>query len=61
MQVLQAILKAAADDRGEWHWPLAKDRVAAMRAALEDNSRHVDEALLSNAFAYIRKVGVRSA
>ena len=26
-----------------------------MRRALEDNSAHVDEALLSNAFAWIRK------
>jgi len=57
---LQRILAAGADDKGEWHLPLAVDRVAAMRAALDAEAGSADapldeEALLSNAFAWMRK------
>jgi len=57
---LQRILAAGADEKGEWHLPLAPDRVAAMRAALdaEAGSKEApldEEALLSNAFAWMRK------
>lgn len=55
--VLQSILAAAADADGEWYVPLAKERVGAVRAALDANAAALDEALLSNAFAYIKKAG----
>lgn len=58
-EVLQRILAAGADERGEWHLPLAPDRIAAMRAALDDAASGPggldEEALLSNAFAWMRK------
>ena len=57
---LQRILAAGADEKGEWHLPLAPDRVAAMRAALDaeagsEGAPLDEEALLSNAFAWMRK------
>lgn len=58
-EVLQRILAAGADERGEWLLPLAPDRVAAMRAALDAAAAGPggldEEALLSNAFAWMRK------
>lgn len=54
---LQAILAAAADANGEWYLPLTKEQVSAVRAALDRNAEALDEALLSNAFAYIKKAG----
>ena len=54
-EVLQEILVAAADERGEWHLPLEPERVASMRAALDARADRIDEALLSNAFAWMRK------
>lgn len=54
-KVLQDILAAAADDRGEWYLPLTTIQVAALRAAMERHKDRLDEALLSNAFAWIRK------
>ncbi|KAL4524757.1 hypothetical protein Ndes2526B_g06947 [Nannochloris sp. 'desiccata'] len=54
--VLQEILKAAADERtGEWKLPLPADKVAAMRAAMDARAEFIDEALLSNCFAWMRK------
>lgn len=54
--VLQEILKAGADERtGEWKLPLPEDKVAAMRAAIEARADKIDEALLSNCFAWMRK------
>jgi hypothetical protein len=54
--VLQEILKAAADERtGEWKVPLPADKVAAMRAAMDARAEFIDEALLSNCFAWMRK------
>jgi hypothetical protein len=52
---LQAVLAAAADANGEWYLPLAPEQVAAVRAALEARAGQLDEAFLSNAFAYIKK------
>ncbi|CAL8466153.1 g5689 [Coccomyxa elongata] len=54
-RVLQEILAAGANDRGEWELPLPADKVAAMRAALDARAEHLNEALLSNAFAWMRK------
>lgn len=42
--------------QGEWYLPLMPDQVAAVRAALDKNGDKLDEALLSNAFAWIRCV-----
>jgi hypothetical protein len=53
--LLQTILRAAADDNGEWALPLPADRLAAMRRAMDENEAKLDEALLSNAFAWMRK------
>jgi hypothetical protein len=59
---LQRVLAAGADEAGEWLLPLAPDRVAAMRAALDAEAAGTgeggaldEEALLSNAFAWMRK------
>ncbi|KAI8471928.1 MAG: hypothetical protein J3K34DRAFT_376301 [Monoraphidium minutum] len=52
---LQAILAAAADENGEWYLPLAPRQVTAVRDAMERSAEALDEALLSNAFAYIKK------
>lgn len=53
--LLQRILTAAADDNGEWYLPLTKEQVQKVRDELQNNSSSLDETLLSNAFAYIRK------
>lgn len=53
--ILQDILKAAADKNGEWYLPLDPDQVAAVRAALDRHSNRLDEALLSNCFAWMKK------
>jgi flagellar biosynthesis regulator FlaF len=53
--VLQDILKAAADEKGEWYLPLDPAQVAAVRAALDKHSDRLDEALLSNCFAWMKK------
>eukprot|EP00882_Tetradesmus_deserticola_P010074 GHRQ01010644.1.p1 GENE.GHRQ01010644.1~~GHRQ01010644.1.p1 ORF type:complete len:389 (+),score=148.19 GHRQ01010644.1:331-1497(+) len=53
--VLQEVLKAAADERGEWYLPLDKEQVSSVRAALERYSDRLDEALLSNCFAWMKK------
>ncbi|KAF8069580.1 PUR3 [Scenedesmus sp. PABB004] len=53
--VLQEVLKAAADDKGEWYVPLDSAQVAAVRAALEKHASRLDEALLSNCFAWMKK------
>lgn len=54
-RILQEIMSAAADDKGEWYLPLTADQVTNLRAALDKHSDRLDEALLSNAFAWIRK------
>lgn len=54
-QVLQDILVAAADERGEWVVPLSKSSMDAMNKAMDENVDKVDEAVLSNAFAWMRK------
>lgn len=54
--VLQEILLAAADERtGEWSLPLSPEALAGMRAAMEARADQLDEALLSNCFAWMRK------
>ncbi len=42
-RVLQEILAAGANERGEWELPLPADRVAAMRAALDARAEHLNE------------------
>ncbi|GFR43033.1 hypothetical protein Agub_g4037, partial [Astrephomene gubernaculifera] len=54
-RVLQDILVAAADEKGEWYLPLSDEQLQRMRQALERHSARLDEALLSNAFAWIKK------
>ncbi|KAG2485411.1 hypothetical protein HYH03_015897 [Edaphochlamys debaryana] len=54
-KILQDILVAAADEKGEWYLPLTTDQVTNVRAALDRHSARLDEALLSNAFAWIKK------
>lgn len=53
--VLQDILKAAADDKGEWYLPLDPAQVTAVRAALDKHADRLDEAMLSNCFAWMKK------
>lgn len=53
---LQTILKAAADkNTGEWELPLSKESLTAMSAVMDDNADKLDEALLSNCFAWMKK------
>ena len=54
-KILQEILSAAADEKGEWYVPLKPAQVKGMRLAIEENAESCDEALLSNSFAWIRK------
>lgn len=54
-RVLQELLSAAADADGQWFLPLSKAQVAAVRSAMDARADALDEALLSNAFAWIRK------
>lgn len=42
-RVLQEILAAGANERGEWELPLPADKVAAMRAALDARAEHLNE------------------
>jgi hypothetical protein len=53
--ILQEILKAAANEKGEWYLPLDPAQVSAVRAALDKHSDRLDEALLSNCFAWMKK------
>ena len=53
--LVQRILASAADANGEWQLPLSEDAVAAMSRAMDANADLVDEALLSYAYAYLRK------
>lgn len=48
---------AGAEPNGEWQLPLASERLASMRAALDQHAASASdgEALLSNAFAWMRK------
>ena len=43
-RVLQGILAAAANERGEWDLPLSRAQVAAMRAAMYARPEHLTEA-----------------
>ena len=43
--VLQDILAAAANERGEWELPLSEENTAAMRQALEARSQHLNEVI----------------
>lgn len=52
---LQSILTAAADSRGEWHLPLSAESLSAMEAVMDANTEHVNEALISYAYAWMRK------
>lgn len=54
-KVLQDILVAAADDKGEWYLPLSDEQVARVLACMDRYEAQLDEAMLSNAFAYIKK------
>ncbi|MEW5306107.1 MAG: hypothetical protein WDW38_003264 [Sanguina aurantia] len=56
-KILQDILSSAADEKGEWFLPLTVQQVNQIRAALDRHADSLDEALLSNAFAWIRKSG----
>ena len=42
-KVLQDILAAAANERGEWELPLSQEKTAAMRKALEARSDSLSE------------------
>lgn len=42
-RVLQEILAAGANERGEWELPLTADKVTAMRAALDARAEHLNE------------------
>jgi len=54
--VLQEIVMAAAEEStGEFVVPLKEDKVDAMRAAYRERATRVDEATLSNAYAWMRK------
>ncbi len=53
--LLQRILASAADANGEWQLPLSEEAVTAMSRAMDANADRVDEALLSYAYAYLRK------
>ncbi|KAK9820259.1 hypothetical protein WJX72_008197 [[Myrmecia] bisecta] len=53
--VLEKILRAAADDAGRWEWPLPDDKLQAMRQAM-DQAGALDEAILSQTYAWMRKV-----
>lgn len=54
--ILQKILAAAADETtGEWKVPLQQDEIDRMKAAMDVHSDALDEALLSNCFAWMRK------
>lgn len=53
---LQAILKAAADpSTGEWSLPLSDGQIDAMSVVMKSEPEKMDEALLSNCFAWIKK------
>jgi len=54
-EILQDILVAAADENGEWEVPLPEDKLEAMNQAMEKYDGKIDEAVLSNAFAWMRK------
>ena len=43
--VLQDILAAAANERGEWELPLSEESTAAMRQALDNRSQHLNEVI----------------
>jgi hypothetical protein len=42
-RVLQEILAAGANERGEWELPLPAEKVAAMRTALDERAEHLNE------------------
>eukprot|EP01024_Parvocaulis_polyphysoides_P027494 TRINITY_DN24919_c0_g1_i1.p2 TRINITY_DN24919_c0_g1~~TRINITY_DN24919_c0_g1_i1.p2 ORF type:complete len:188 (-),score=38.61 TRINITY_DN24919_c0_g1_i1:115-633(-) len=48
-------MKAGADEQGQWQMPLAKDKEEAIVKALKEQEEKLDEAFLSNAFAYMQK------
>eukprot|EP00884_Botryococcus_braunii_P003527 jgi/Botrbrau1/13175/Bobra.242_1s0011.2 len=54
-RILQEILAAGADENGEWLLPLLPEQIQRMRQAINDRADLLDEALLSNAFAWMRK------
>eukprot|EP00898_Chlorokybus_atmophyticus_P001895 jgi/Chlat1/2706/Chrsp180S02864 len=55
-QVLQEILAAAADkDTGEFSVPLTAEQTKSMKKAMEQRAQYLDEGLLSNAMAWMRK------
>lgn len=55
-EILQEILKAAADERtGEWQLPLPPSQLEAMRAVMDKYEDRLDEALISNCYAWMRK------
>eukprot|EP00199_Chlamydomonas_sp_CCMP681_P005829 CAMPEP_0119101744 /NCGR_PEP_ID=MMETSP1180-20130426/711_1 /TAXON_ID=3052 ORGANISM="Chlamydomonas cf sp, Strain CCMP681" /NCGR_SAMPLE_ID=MMETSP1180 /ASSEMBLY_ACC=CAM_ASM_000741 /LENGTH=262 /DNA_ID=CAMNT_0007085911 /DNA_START=257 /DNA_END=1045 /DNA_ORIENTATION=+ len=54
-RTLQEVMSAAADEKGEWYLPLTPTQVSAVRTAMEKRSEQLNEAMLSNAFAWIKK------
>lgn len=53
--VLQELLKAAADERGEWQVPLSRKSYQALRGVMEARAADVDESLLATAYSYMKK------
>lgn len=53
--ILQDILISGADAKGEWEVPLPKPQLEAMEKAIAASGDKLDEAVLSNAFAWMRK------
>jgi hypothetical protein len=54
-EALQAILKAAAEDDGEFLVPLSLAKSAALRGAMLERSGQLDEPFLATVNAYVRK------
>lgn len=55
-EILQEILLASADPvSGEWRVPLSHGEVESMRQAIKQRADRVDEAVLANAYAWMRK------
>eukprot|EP00899_Mesostigma_viride_P024773 jgi/Mesvir1/5480/Mv15530-RA.1 len=54
-RLLQDIVKQAANERGEFVVPLSAGQVQNMKKMMAANRKSLDEAFLSNVFAYMRK------
>lgn len=54
-EVVQDILKKAAEENGEFALPLKAERLAEMRAEVRKNADSLDEGVISTIFAYMKK------